>query len=129
MLSCKRPRMFSMIYGCNVIIKSLILRFLCQKYEFYISGLMNARLSVHCSLKRAKRRNYRLCTLTSSLKRTDKRTARLGARLSVQHLHNIFENTSCGPECNPILFFANICNFNKASCQETNAHYILKYYK
>jgi len=39
------------------------------KYEFCISGLMNARLSVHCSLKRAKRRNYRLCTLTSSLKR------------------------------------------------------------
>jgi len=40
-----------------------------SKYEFCISGLMNARLSVHCSLKRAKRRNYRLCTLTSSLKR------------------------------------------------------------
>jgi len=39
------------------------------KYEFCISGLMNARLSVHCSLKRAKRCNYRLCTLTSSLKR------------------------------------------------------------
>ena len=54
-----------------------------SKYEFCISGLMNARLSVHCSLKRAKCGNYRLCTLTSSLKHTDKRTARLGARLSV----------------------------------------------
>jgi len=107
--------MFSMIYGCNVIIKSLTLRFLCQKYEFCISRLTSARLSVHCMLKRAQRRNYRLCTLTSLLKRTDKRTARLGARLSVQHLHNIFENTSCGPECNPMLFFPNFCNFNKAS--------------
>jgi len=79
-----------MISECNVIIKSLILRFLCQKYEFCISGLMNARLSMHCSLKRAKRRNYWLYTLTSSLKRTNKWTTRLGARLSVQHLHNIF---------------------------------------
>jgi len=86
-----------------------------SKYEFCISGLMNARLSVHCSLKRAKRRNYRLCTLTSSLNHTDKRTACLGARLSVQHLHSIFENTSYGPGCNPMLFFANFCNFNKAS--------------
>jgi len=83
--------MYSMISECNVIIKSLILRFLCQKYEFCISGLMNARLSVHCSLKRAKRCNYRLCTLTSSLKRTDKQTTRLGASLSVQRLHSIFE--------------------------------------
>jgi len=96
-----------------------------SKYEFYISGLMNARLSVHCSLKHAKRRNYRFCTLTSSLKRTDKWTA----RLSVQHLHNIFENTSYGPKCNPMLFFANFCNLTKPQCQETKAHYILEYYK
>jgi len=32
------------------------LRFLCKKYDFCISGPMNARLSVHSSLKRAKRR-------------------------------------------------------------------------
>jgi len=81
--------MFSMIYVCNVIIKSLILRSYV-KMRILHSGLMNARLSVHCSLKRAKRRNYRLCSLTSSLKHTYKRTKRLGARLSVQHLHNIF---------------------------------------
>jgi len=81
--------MFSIISVCNVIIKSLILRFYV-KIRILHSGLMNARLSVHCSLKCAKRRNYRLCTLTISLMRTDKRTTRLGARLSVQHLHNIF---------------------------------------
>jgi len=37
------------------------------------------------------------------------------ARLSVQPHHNIFENFSCGPECRPIIFFANFYNFNKAS--------------
>jgi len=26
-------------------------------------------------------------------------------------------------------FLCNYCNFNKPQCQETNVHYILKYYK
>jgi len=34
----------------------LELRFLYQKYDFRTSGLMNARLSMHCSLKRTKLR-------------------------------------------------------------------------
>jgi len=37
-----------------------------------------------CSLKRAIGSNSGHCTLTGTLKRTGKRTARLGARLSVQ---------------------------------------------
>jgi len=86
-----------------------------SKYEFCISGLMNARLSVHCSLKRAKRRNYRLCTLTSSLKRA----------APAQHVLKY----SYGPEWNLMLFFATIVTLTKTQCQETNAHYILKYYK
>jgi len=55
----------------------LELRFLCQKYDFYTSGQMNTRLSVHGSLKRAIGRSKPSCTLG----------ARLAARLSVMHLH------------------------------------------
>ena len=54
------------------------------KYDFCISGPMNARLSVHGSLKRAKRRNSG--------------PVRLQARLSVQHFDSIFEKFPCGPE-------------------------------
>jgi len=73
-----------------------------QKYDFCTSGRMNARLSVHCSLKRALDRIKPSCTLA--------------ARLSVQPDYNIFEkNSSCGPECRLMLFFANFYNVNKAS--------------
>jgi len=62
----------------------LELRFLYQKYDFCTSGLMNARLSMLCSLK---------CT-----KRREDNSVRLHVRLSVQPQHNTFENFSCGPE-------------------------------
>jgi len=65
-----------------------------SKYDFCISGLMNARLSVHSTLKRAKCRNYRLCTLTSSLKRIGTLGSTLGNTLkratSVQHFLKMF---------------------------------------
>jgi len=67
--------MFSLISVCNVIIKSLILRFYV-KMRILHSGLMNVRLSVHCSLKRTKRR--------------EDNSVRLPVRLSVQHLHIFF---------------------------------------
>jgi len=82
-----------MISVCNVIIKSLILRSYV-KMRILHPGLMNARLSVHCSLKRAQRRNYRLCTLTSSLKHTDKRTTRFKRAAPAQHVLKY----SYGPE-------------------------------
>jgi len=99
-----------MISVCNVIIKSLILRS-CVKMRILHSGLMNARLSVHCSLKRAKRRDYRLCTL--------KRAA------PAQHVLKY----SYSPEWNPMLFFTTIVTLTKPQCQETNVHYILKWCK
>jgi len=67
--------MFSLISVCNVIIKSLILRFYV-KMRILHSGLMNVRFSVHCSLKRTKRR--------------EDNSVRLPVRLSVQHLHIFF---------------------------------------
>jgi len=54
------------------------------KYDFCTSGLMNVRLSVHCLLKRTKRR--------------EDSSARLPIRLSVQPQHNTFGNFPCGPE-------------------------------
>ena len=72
---------------------------------------MNVRLNVHCSLKRTKRRKDN------------------SVRLSVQHLHINFLKYSYGPEWNLMPFFATIVTLTKPQCQETNAHYILKYYK
>jgi len=106
--------MFPLISVCNVIIISLTLRFYV-KIRILHSGLMNVRLSVHCSLKRTERR--------------DDNSVRLPVRLSVQHLHIIFLKYSYGPEWNPMLFFATVVTLTKPQCQETNAHYILKYYK
>jgi len=54
------------------------------KYDFCTSGLMNVRLSVHCSLKRTKRR--------------EDSPVRLPVRLSLQPQHSIFEKFPCGPE-------------------------------
>ena len=59
----------------------LELRFLYQKYDFCTSGLMNARLSMHCSLKCTK------CREDNSV------------RLSVQPQHNIFENSLVVQKC------------------------------
>jgi len=65
-----------------------------SKYDFCTSGLMNARLSAHNMLKREKCRNYRLCTLTSSLKQTGTLWSTLGSTLkraaSVQHFLKMF---------------------------------------
>jgi len=85
---------FSRSSRCIVDVRTWFLRFLCLKHDFLHSGLMNARLSVHCTLKRAQCRNYRLCTLTHSLKRTGKRTACLQARLSVQPFYSMPWKTS-----------------------------------
>jgi len=71
----------------------LELRFLYQKYDFCTSGLMNVRLSVHCSLKRTKHR--------------EDSSVRLPVRLSVHPQHNTFENFPCGPE---MPFEARSCN-------------------
>jgi len=48
---------FSRSSRCIVDVRTWFLRFLCLKHDFLHSGLMNARLSVHCTLKRAKSRN------------------------------------------------------------------------
>jgi len=69
--------MFSMNFVCNVNIKSMILRSFAQKYDFLHPGLMNARLSVHWSLKQAVDRI--------------KSSGTLAARLSMQPDHSIFE--------------------------------------
>jgi len=66
----------------------LELRFLYQKYDFCTSRLMNARLSMLCSLKRTKRREDNSVRLHVHSR----------VRLSVQPQHNTFENFSCGPE-------------------------------
>jgi len=66
----------------------LELRFLYQKYDFCTSGLMNVRLSMHCSLKRTKRREDNSVRLR----------VRLPVRLSVQPQHNTFGNFPGGPE-------------------------------
>jgi len=66
----------------------LELRFLYQKYDFCTSGLMNVRLSVHCSLKRTKRREDNYVRLR----------VRLPVRLSVQPQHSTFGNFPGGPE-------------------------------
>ena len=57
----------------------LELRFLYQKYDFCTSGLMNARLSMHCSLK--------------PTQRWEENSVRLRVRLSVQPQHSIFKNS------------------------------------
>jgi len=66
----------------------LELRFLYQKCDFCTSGLMNVRLSVHRSLKRAKRREESPVRLP----------VRSCVRLSLQPQHSIFEKFPCGPE-------------------------------
>jgi len=66
----------------------LELRFLYQKYDFCTSGLMNVRLSVHCSLKRTKRREESPVRLP----------VRSRIRLSLQPQHNIFEKFPRGPK-------------------------------
>jgi len=66
----------------------LELRFLYQKYDLCTSGLMNVHLSVHCSLKRTKRREENPVCLP----------VRSRVRLSLQPQHSIFEKFPCGPE-------------------------------
>ena len=66
----------------------LELRFLYQKYDFCNPGLMNVRLSVHCSLKRTKRREDNSVCLP----------VRSRVRLSLQPQHSIFEKFLYGSE-------------------------------
>jgi len=70
-----------------------------------------------CSLKRTKRR--------------EDNSVRLPVRLSVKHLHInfFFFYYSYSPEWNPMPFSATIVTLTRPQCQETNVHYILKYYK
>ena len=58
------------------------------KYDVCTSGLMNVRLSVHCSLMRTKHREDSPVRLP----------VRLRVCLSLQPQHNIFEKFPCGPE-------------------------------
>jgi len=83
LLPCNASKLFSRYHGCNVSIKDLIFGLLGQKYDFLHFWTDD------CSLKRAKRPNCKLCTLTGSLKRTGKQTARFQVRLSVQHFDSI----------------------------------------
>jgi len=69
LLPCNVARLFSRYHGCIVSTRCLKLGFWHKNTVYCISGLMNARLSVHCTLKRAKRRNSG--------------PVRLGVRLSV----------------------------------------------
>ena len=71
--------LFSRYHGCIVSTKDLNLGFRHKNTIFCISGLMNARLSVHCTLKRTKRRNSG------------------PVRLSVQYFDSMPENISSGP--------------------------------
>ena len=67
----------------------LELRFLYQKYDLCTSGLMNVHLSVHCSLKRTKRREENPVCLP----------VRSRVRLSLQPQHNIFEKFLMVQKC------------------------------
>jgi len=68
---------------------------------------MNARLSVHGSLKRTKRREHS--------------SARSRVRLSDQLFSSILWNCSRDPECRQKSFFAHLCNLNKPSMSR-NSH-------
>jgi len=57
LLPCNVPKLFFRYHGCILSTKDLKLGFRHQNTIFCISGLMNARLSVHCTLKHAKHRN------------------------------------------------------------------------
>ena len=57
LLPCNVSKLFSKYHGCIVSTKDLNLGFRHKNTIFFIFGLMNARFSVHCTLKRAKRRN------------------------------------------------------------------------
>ena len=88
----------------------LELRFLHQKYDFCTSGLMNARLSVHCTLKRAIGSVSGHLHAHGTLKRTGKRPARLQHAYStlkpIAFLTACLENLLCGPECRSVLLIA-----------------------
>ena len=102
---------FSGAMGVMWALKTWFLGCLVKNTILCTSGLMIARLSVHCTLKRAKSRNYRLCTLTGSLKRTGKQTARLQVCLSVQHFDNMLWKTSLWSRVSSEAFLANHYNF------------------
>jgi len=102
---------FSGAMGVMWALKTWFLGFLVKNTIFCTSGLMTARLSVHCTLKRAKCRNYMLCTLTGLLKRTGKPPARLQVRLSVQHFDNILWKTYLWSRVPSEAFLANHYNF------------------
>jgi len=70
LLPCNVSKLFSRYHGCIVSTRGLNFGFWHKNTIFCIYGLMNARFSVHCTLKRAKRRNsgpVRLSVLASEL--------------------------------------------------------------
>jgi len=105
LLPCNVSKLFFRYHGCNVSIKDLIFRLFGQKYDFLHFWTDD------CSLKRAKCRNYGLCTLTGSLKHTGKQTARLQARLSVEPLYSTPWKTSLWSRVPCDAFLANHYNF------------------
>ena len=96
---------------CIVDVRTWFLRFLCLKHDSLHSGLMTARLSVHCTLKRVQCRNYRLCTLTSTLKRTT----------FIQHALKNFFVVQSAVWCFSLQTFITL---TRPQCQETNVRYV-----
>ena len=96
-VACNVSELFSRYHGCIVSTKDLNLSPWHQNTIFCISGLMNARLSVLCTLKRAKRRNSG--------------PVRLQARLSVQHFDSMSENTFLWPVVPSGTAFTNLYHF------------------
>jgi len=77
LLPCNVSKLFFRYYGCLMSIRDLKLGPWHQKCDFCTSELMNARLSVLCTLKRAIGSVSGHLHAYSSLKRTGKRPARL----------------------------------------------------
>jgi len=77
LLPCNISKLFFRYYGCIVSIRGLNLGPWHQKCDFCTSELMNARLSVLCTLKRAIGSVSGHLHAYSTLKRTGKRPARL----------------------------------------------------
>jgi len=77
LLPCNVSKLFFRYYGCNVSIRDLNMGPWHQKCDFCTSELMNARLSVLCTLKRAIGSVSGHLHAYNTLKRTGKRPARL----------------------------------------------------
>jgi len=101
LLPCNVSKLFSRYYGCLMSIRDLKLGPWHKNTIFCTSELMNARLSVLCTLKRAIGSSSGHLHAHGTLKRTGKRPARLQARLSVLHFDNMLKIIPSWPECCP----------------------------